>query len=214
MIKVLTTSHEVLRALRDAMRRYQCFRWSVAWASSGFPLFDELLAKRNRVSQLVVGTHFYQTHPDFLEVFVGDPKVHVVLQPSGVFHPKVYLFENSRDDWACVIGSPNFTGAAFSSNAEVAAYFDSAASGPNVDYVRSSSGDRRALGQRRTAHQGVTRPLPVDLEPQETSTRSARWVLWRKRRQADCFSRIIETYLVAVCQPSQERAGSYTQQAY
>jgi HKD family nuclease len=79
VIKLLTTPHEMSRALRDAMRRYHRFRWSVAWASSGFPLFDELLKKQDRLSQLVVGTHFYQTHPDFLAVFVDDPKVRVVL---------------------------------------------------------------------------------------------------------------------------------------
>jgi len=122
------------RALRGAMRRYAHFRWSVAWASSAFPLFEELLKNRDRVSQLVVGTHFYQTHPDFLKVFVDDPKVRVVLQPSGVFHPKIYLFENSRDDWACIIGSPNFSGAAFSVNAEVAMHFDSTASESGVNY--------------------------------------------------------------------------------
>jgi len=83
---------------------------------------------------LVVGTHFYQTHPDFLEVFVDDPKIRVVLQPSGVFHPRIYLFENSRDDWACIIGSPNFTGAAFSTNVEVALRFDSKVSRSNMHY--------------------------------------------------------------------------------
>jgi HKD family nuclease len=134
MIKLLSTTREMSKALQDAMQRYQHFRWSVAWASSGFTLFDDLIKKRNRVSQLVVGTHFYQTHPDFLKSFVDDPNVHVVLQPSGVFHPKIYLFENSRDDWACIIGSPNFTGAAFSLNAEVAAYFDSTSSGSSVNY--------------------------------------------------------------------------------
>src|ERR1700690_2163102 len=124
MIKLLSSSHEMSMALQNAMQRYQHFRWSVAWASSGFTLFDDLLKKRNRVSQLVVGTHFYQTHPDFLKLFVDDPNVRIVLQPSGVFHPKIYLFENSRDDWACILGSPNFSRAAFSVNAEVAVYFD------------------------------------------------------------------------------------------
>jgi PLD-like domain len=98
----------------------------VAWASTGFSLCSELIRKRNQIVQLVIGTHFYQTHPDFLENFVGDARVRVVFQQNGVFHPKIYLFENSRSDWACIVGSPNFTGAAFSSNVEVATYFDSA----------------------------------------------------------------------------------------
>jgi HKD family nuclease len=134
MVTILTTPAEISNTLRSAIRRYAYLRWSVAWASSGFPLFEELLKNRDRVAQLVVGTHFYQTHPDFLNVFVDDPKVHVVPFTSGVFHPKIYLFENSRDDWACMIGSPNFTGAAFSGNVEVAVYMDSSVSESNVDY--------------------------------------------------------------------------------
>jgi HKD family nuclease len=134
MIQLLTTPHEIVTALRRALRKYQRFRWSVAWASTGFSLFDELLKKRKHISQLVVGTHFYQTHPDFLNAFVGDARVRVVLQPSGVFHPKIYLFENSRNEWACIVGSPNFTGAAFSSNVEVATYFDSASPKSHVNY--------------------------------------------------------------------------------
>jgi HKD family nuclease len=105
------------------MQRYHRFRWSVAWASSSFTschfdLFAELLKRRERVEQLIVGTHFYQTHPDFLEAFIDDPKARFVLCPDGVFHPKIYLFENSPSDWACFIGSPNFTDAAFSKNVE------------------------------------------------------------------------------------------------
>ncbi|MCC7137664.1 MAG: phospholipase D family protein [Planctomycetes bacterium] len=42
-----------------------------------------------------------------------------VLNPSGVFHPKVYLFERGAR-WECVVGSPNFTGAGLGSNDEVA----------------------------------------------------------------------------------------------
>jgi len=37
------------------MKRSRRYRQSVAWASSGFPLFEDLLKKRNCISQLVVG---------------------------------------------------------------------------------------------------------------------------------------------------------------
>jgi HKD family nuclease len=134
MIRLLTTPHEISRSLQGALRKYRHFRWSVAWASTGFSLCDQLLRKRKQISQLVVGTHFYQTHPDFLEAFVGDARVRVVLQPSGVFHPKIYLFENNRNDWECLVGSPNFTGAAFSSNVEVATYFDSSSPDSHATY--------------------------------------------------------------------------------
>ena len=121
------------------MRRYQSYRWCVAWASAGFPLCDELLKSRDRISQLVVGTHFYQTHPKFLEALLDHPAARFVLQPNGVFHPKIYLFENSPEDWACIVGSPNFTSAAFSSNMEAAVYFDSESPGARGNYQRLRS---------------------------------------------------------------------------
>ena len=42
---------------------------------------------------------------------------------SSVFHPKLYLFYNNDDDWACVLGSPNFTHSALTKNEEVAVLF-------------------------------------------------------------------------------------------
>jgi hypothetical protein len=127
-----------------------------------------LIRKRDRVSQLVVGMHFYQTHPDFLKAFVDDPKVHVVLQPSDVFHPKIYLFENSRDDWARIIGSPNFTGAAFSANVEVALHFDSTVSGSKLDYD--------ALRKLIDEHWDKGKPLTKELlEPYRS--------IWKRKAQ-------------------------------
>ena len=117
-VKLLATPSDLRRSLRGAMRRYRYYRWCVAWASRKSPLCDDLLRRRDRISQLVVGTHFYQTHPDFLQAFMDHPEARFVLQPSGVFHPKIYLFENDPDDWACIVGSPNFTRAAFSENME------------------------------------------------------------------------------------------------
>lgn len=137
------------------MRRYRHYRWCVAWASSGFPLCDELLKRGDRISQLVVGTHFYQTHPDFLEAFIDHPAARFVRQPTGVFHPKIYLFENSRDDWACIVGSPNFTSAAFSSNVEAAVYFDSTSQGARGKYdtLRSAIKEQWRKGEKLSREQ-------------------------------------------------------------
>jgi hypothetical protein len=43
-----------------------------------------------------------------------------VLNPDGVFHPKVYLFERPGGGWECIIGSPNFTQSGFGTNDEIA----------------------------------------------------------------------------------------------
>jgi hypothetical protein len=45
------------------------------------------------------------------------------MNPSGVFHPKLYFFEYESGDWECITGSPNFTHGAFTSNTEVAVLF-------------------------------------------------------------------------------------------
>ena len=57
-------------------------------------------------------------YPDVLDQFIGSDRVKFILQPQGVFHPKVYLFW-SRDAWELIVGSPNLTASALTKNAEV-----------------------------------------------------------------------------------------------
>lgn len=73
---------------------------------------------KERLVRAVIGTHFYQTHPDVLDQFVGSNSVKFILQPDGVFHPKVYLFWNN-ETWEVVIGSPNLTVGALTKNSEL-----------------------------------------------------------------------------------------------
>ncbi len=130
-MELLTTNQAIAKRLQNLIMSHQRYRWAVAWATANFTLYDELLEHRDRISQLVVGTHFYQTHPDFLDSFVGHSGVRFVPQTSGVFHPKIYLFEKDHSEWACVLGSSNFTAAALSKNVEAAVYFDHKS--PNAD---------------------------------------------------------------------------------
>lgn len=89
----------------------------------GTPLFHLLKENEDKIQQLTVGIHFYQTHPDFIGAFLDNKAVQFVMHPSGVFHPKLYLFESGDGHWDCVTGSPNFTHGAFTGNAEVAIHF-------------------------------------------------------------------------------------------
>ncbi|NLX20264.1 MAG: hypothetical protein GXY55_01155 [Phycisphaerae bacterium] len=133
-MKVLTTAETLTNTLRSLMDKYHQYRWSVAWASVGFDLYDKLLEKRDRIKKAIIGTHFYQTHPDVLKSLCDHPKVRFVPATSGVFHPKIYLFENSPKDWACIVGSPNFTRAAYSDNVEVAVMLDSSSVGADAQH--------------------------------------------------------------------------------
>ncbi len=121
------------------MCQYKHYRWAVAWASAEFSLYEALLEHQSRISQIVVGTHFYQTHPDFLRALAGHRGVRFILQTNGVFHPKIYLFENDASDWVCIVGSPNFTGAAFSHNTETAVLFDSTSPDAGQNYQAISN---------------------------------------------------------------------------
>lgn len=50
---------------------------------------------------------------------MGKKNVKFILNPSGIFHPKVYLFEGRGGSWNCIIGSANFTAGAFGENSEL-----------------------------------------------------------------------------------------------
>ena len=80
------------RLLRN-LKRCTSTRWAVAWASSVAPSFSDLLKHDKKIDQLTVGIHFYQTDPAFIEAFAEHPKAQFVMNPSGVFHPKLYYFE-------------------------------------------------------------------------------------------------------------------------
>lgn len=93
---------------------------AVAWASTATKAFDLLRAHHDKIKRMVVGTHFYQTDPTFMETFTQNPNVKFVRSTNGVFHPKLYFFSHPDNSWECVIGSPNFTAGGLGKNEEVA----------------------------------------------------------------------------------------------
>lgn len=110
------------------MRRYRHYDWAVAWASVDFPAFELLIKYRSRIRQIVIGTEFHQTHPGFIAEFRNDAGVRFRMDQeglNGVFHPKVFLFSNNDSTWEAIVGSSNFTRAAFTRNVECAVVFGS-----------------------------------------------------------------------------------------
>lgn len=117
-MKLITTATELEKEFRRLTKQYDHFYWATAWASSGSKLFNDLLTNKDKIQKIVVGIHFYQTHPDFIEAFLNNKKVRFIQQPEGTFHPKLYLFTDKTDKWELIIGSANFTTEAFSRNTE------------------------------------------------------------------------------------------------
>lgn len=104
--------------LKKLVQKHEHVAFAVAWASSGINTFSAISSARKKIYKAVIGTHFYQTSPDVLDEFIGFKKCHFVLQPQGVFHPKVYLFW-SKSSWDLLIGSANLTNGALTKNTEL-----------------------------------------------------------------------------------------------
>jgi len=117
-MKLITTATELEKEFRRLTKQYDHFYWATAWASSGSKLFNDLMTNKDKIQKIVVGIHFYQTHPDFIEAFLNHKKVRFIQQPEGTFHPKLYLFTDKTNKWELIIGSANFTTEAFSRNTE------------------------------------------------------------------------------------------------
>lgn len=119
-MKVLTTSAEISRELLRLIEECSSCDVAVAWAATGFKAFDLLAKHSPKISRMVVGTHFYQTDPQFIENFLNHPHVRFIMRTDGVFHPKAYLFSKAPGEWECLIGSPNFTRGGCGLNDEMA----------------------------------------------------------------------------------------------
>lgn len=100
--------------------KYPMVSFAVAWASADTDGFRSLVMHQAKVKRAVIGTHFYQTHPDVLDAFVGSATTKFILQPKGVFHPKVYCFSDTTGaEFEIIVGSANFTQGAMTVNTEL-----------------------------------------------------------------------------------------------
>ena len=132
-MRLLLSSTATHRELLRAIGKYSRYHWAVAWGGIGFDGFERLGRMTKRISRMVVGTHFYQTHPNFIARFRTLRSARFITNPSGVFHPKVYFFENSPVDWCCILGSSNFTAGGMEGNDETGILFGSNDHGTPAD---------------------------------------------------------------------------------
>lgn len=121
-MQIITDSETLKQRFQEHLKNNEKFYCCVAWAGAphsfdGIKLFEP---KKNcgKIEKMVVGTHFYQTSPEFIEKFRNNKKVRFIINTDGVFHSKIYLFKNSEKDWKAIIGSSNFTKGGFEKNTE------------------------------------------------------------------------------------------------
>ncbi len=128
-MQLIADNKELSKTLSRLIKTYPNMSFAVAWASVN-TIFDKLHAKPSLIQKGIIGTHFYQTHPDVLDAFIDSSNVRFILTPTGVFHPKVYLFWNSNS-WEALVGSANLTLAALSVNTETVVHITNADHGAN-----------------------------------------------------------------------------------
>lgn len=119
-MRLLTNSEESQDAFATCLEAYGKFYCCVAWAGSpnSFQIGKLLVKNANRIEKAIIGLHFYQTHPDFIETFIDHKGIRFIKETDGVFHDKIYLFVNSSKDWVAMIGSSNLTNGGFVKNTE------------------------------------------------------------------------------------------------
>lgn len=136
-MKLITTNREFQNEFIRLLRHYNEYYILTAWAGCSFKAFDELQRNSAKIQKAVVGLHFYQTHPDFIEKFLENQNIKFIEETAGIFHPKLYLFSNSPDEWEMLVGSQNFTCAAFTKNAETAVLISNADNDSQETYDRA-----------------------------------------------------------------------------
>lgn len=122
---LLTTPNEIETTICHLIKTYRIISFASAWASASSKAFQLLLKHSNKINKVVVGIHFYQTHPNFIKEFIDNEKIKFKTNPNGIFHPKIYLFQNNENNWECLIGSANFTKAAMQNNSEIMVHIKS-----------------------------------------------------------------------------------------
>lgn len=124
-MELITTGQQLNDTLYNLITSCKELSFAVAWASKNTQILKVLLSNKAKIKYGVIGTHFFQTDYEVLESFIDDDRIHFMLQPSGIFHPKAYVFWTDKNNWNIIIGSANMTKAAFEKNEEICIHFSS-----------------------------------------------------------------------------------------
>ena len=81
-MKLIINSIHLETEFKRLTKQYKSFYWATAWAGVGSKHFENLLANKDKIKKIVVGIHFYQTHPDFINTFLGNKNGQFVTQPQ------------------------------------------------------------------------------------------------------------------------------------
>jgi len=116
----ISDTNLLLKHFEKEITDCKSFRFAVAWASTAGGKgkhWQLVAANHNKLTEAVVGIQFHQTEPEALFKLHSWNKLNIVYDTAGVFHPKLYLFENETS-FSLLTGSSNFTAGGFHKNIE------------------------------------------------------------------------------------------------
>lgn len=130
---IITDTESLFAALQMLTRTSTIIDLCVAWATSsdGQARHWKALDLGN-VRRAVVGTAFAQTEPATLEKLAKkSDRLRLMINSDGTFHPKV-IFGRNGDQVRAIVGSANFTTAAYTSNTELSVLLEGTSHDPDL----------------------------------------------------------------------------------
>jgi hypothetical protein len=132
----LNTSQSFAKEFARCCKNYSKLSMAVAWC--GDPIHTlpyQYLKKFNGDINAIIGTSFNHTHPDAIDFLMGlGCKIRIFRNDGALFHPKVYLFSDSKH-YSLFIGSSNLTYSGFYSNIEINALHEGILFAEDAEYL-------------------------------------------------------------------------------
>lgn len=117
-MRLLAENSTLVETFEELIDKCDEIYFATAWATDKHSVFEKLKENSNKVALAIIGLHFYQTSPRFIECFMQNENFFFKKSVSGVFHPKVFIFK-FKDSYKIILGSANFTSGAFKKNDEI-----------------------------------------------------------------------------------------------
>ncbi|MEN4902739.1 phospholipase D family protein [Luteimonas sp. TWI1437] len=135
---IITDTKALFATLQTLTRTSSIIDLCVAWATSSKGQGRHWKAlDLSKVRYAIVGTAFAQTEPAALEDLANKPgRLRLMINSHGTFHPKVIIGRHG-DQVRSILGSANFTTAAYTGNTELSVLLEGTDSDPELQAIEA-----------------------------------------------------------------------------
>lgn len=135
---IITDTESLFSALQSLISWSEVVDMSFAWAtSSGGQGRHWKALNLDKVRRAVIGTAFAQTEPATLvELGKKASRLRLMINSDGTFHPKVILGRRG-EKMRAIVGSANFTTAAYTSNTELSVLLEGTVHDPQLREIET-----------------------------------------------------------------------------